>query len=152
MLSLALAACGGGGGDRPDAAEVDPKTAYVKAASQVCRDADAQFARLTPPTAPTEFGPYVTQTVQIAESVQADLAALTPPERDRADLERKVLQPFAALVASGKEFSARVTAAGADEAQLLPLLAERPTSTAIDKEYLRSYGLKSCADAVSRVG
>ena len=151
VLCLALAACSGGG-DTEAAEEVDPKKAYVEAASKVCSDADAQFARLTAPATPAEFGPYVTQTVQIAENVQTDLAALTPPEQDRAELERKVLDPFAALVTSGKEFSARVTAAGADEAQLLPLLAERPTSAGIDKEYLRSYGLQSCADAVSRVG
>ncbi len=153
LLTLALTACSGGGDEEPSAApEVDPQQAYVEAASTICGDAQEQFAALPAPSAPADFGPYVTQTVRLVEQVQSDLAALDPPEQDRAELESKVLTPLEALVQQGKVFSARVTAAGADEAQLLPLLGQRPTSAAIDKKFLRSYGLDSCAEAVSLVG
>ena len=153
LLTLALTACSGSGDEQGGATpEVDPKQAYVEAASTICGDAQEQFAALPAPSAPADFGPYVTQTVRLVEQVQTDLAALDPPEQDRAEIESKVLTPLSALVEQGKVFSARVTAAGADEAQLLPLLGQRPTSAAIDKQFLRSYGLDTCAEAVSLVG
>ena len=151
-LVLALSACSGGGDEAAAPEEVDPKEAYVEQADEVCSTADADFAALKAPVTPEEFGPYVQETVGIAERAQTELAALTPPEQDRADLESKVLTPFAELVDQGKAWSAQVTAAGTDQAALLPLLGSRPTSAGIDKDYLREYGLTSCADAVSKVG
>jgi hypothetical protein len=151
---LALSACSGGGGDGADAPqEVDPKQAYVEQASEICTAADEEFAALGgTPTVPEEFGPYVQETVAIADRAQSQLAALEPPEEDRADLESKVLTPFAEVVDQARAWSGQVTAAGTDQAALLGLLASRPTSAGIDKEYLREYGLTSCADAVSKVG
>ena len=146
-----LTACSDGGGDAA-APEVDPKEAYVEAASEVCTSAEEEFAALTPPTATADFAPYVDRTVALAEGVQRDLGALTPPEQDRAELESKVLDPFAELVEQGKAWGAQVVAAGSDQAALLGLLPQRPTSEGIDKEFLRSYGLDSCAEAISRVG
>ena len=151
VLGLALSACSGGGDGAP-AERVDPKQAYVEAASEICTSADEDFAALAPPTTPEQFGPFVQETIGIADRAQSQLAELTPPAEDRAELERKVLTPFAALVEQGKAWSAQVTAAGADQAKLLPLLGTRPTSAGIDKEYLRSYGLQRCADAIARVG
>lgn len=151
-LVLALSACSGGGDEPAAQEEVDPKEAYVEQASDICTTADEDFAALTAPATPEEFGPFVTQTVGIAERAQTELAALTPPPEDRADLESKVLTPFAELVEQGKAWSAQVQAAGTDQAALLPLLGARPTSAGIDKEFLREYGLTSCADAVSKVG
>lgn len=148
---LALSACSGGD-EAAAPEEVDPRRAYVEQASEICTSADEDFAALTPPTTPDQFGPFVSETVGIADRAQSQLAALTPPERDRADLESKVLTPFAELVEQGRAWSAQVAAAGTDEAALLPLLGQRPTSTGIDKEFLREYGLTSCADAVSKVG
>jgi hypothetical protein len=156
VLVLALSACSGGGDSGGDGAaapeKVFPKQAYVEQASEICTSADEDFAALTAPATPEEFSPYVQQTVGIADRAQSQLAALTPPEADRADLESKVLTPFAELVEQGRAWSAKVQAAGTDQAALLPLLDERPTSAGIDKEFLREYGLTSCADAVAQVG
>lgn len=152
LLTLALTACSGGDEEPSAAPEVDPKQAYVEDASTICRDASEQFAALPAPSVPSDFGPYVAQTVRLVEQVETDLAALEPPEQDRAALQSKVLAPLAALVEQGRVYSARMTAAGADEAQLLPLLNQRPTSAAIDKQFLRSYGLDTCAEAVDLVG
>ena len=151
-LVLLLSACSGGDeAAAPD--EVDPKEAYVEQASEICTSADEEFAALGgTPTTPEEYGPYVQQSVGIADRARTQLAELTPPEEDRAELESKVLTPLGELVEQGKAWSAQVTAAGTDQAALLGLLGTRPSSAGIDKEFLREYGLTSCADAVSKLG
>ena len=155
-LVLVLTACSAGDGTdgdgdaAPSAEEV--KQIYVEQATDVCERADAEFSALPQPTTPAAFAPYVQETVRIAETAQRDLSALSPPEPDRAELESKVLDPFAALVEDGKAFAAKVVAAGTDQAKLLPLLSQRPTSAGIDLEHLRSYGLDVCADAITKAG
>ena len=156
-LVLALSACSGDGGDSGSAGRDAPspqevKEAYVEQATGICEKADAEFRALTQPTTPEAFGPFVSETVRIAEDAQADLSALTPPEPDRAELSSKVLEPFEALVQDARAFSAKVAAAGTDSSKLLPLLSERPTASGIDLQYLRSYGLGVCADAISQAG
>ena len=157
-LLVALSACSGDEGAAPGtAAEQTPsyaevREAYVEQASEICERADADFAALPQPTTPAEFGTVVQDTVRIAEEAQRELSALTPPEPDRAELEDAVLEPFAALVEDAQAFAGKVTAAGTDQAQLLGLLAERPTSAGIDLELLRSYDLGVCADAIAKAG
>lgn len=143
-LVLGLAACGS---DEPSGP--DPKAAYVQQASAVCDSAKKQFGALMAPTTPAGFAPYAESTVTIAEKAQKELAALTPPEKDRAALQSKVLDPFAAVIVEGRDFVGKVKAAGSDQAQLLPLLSQVPKTDGIDKDYLRSYGLGGCADAIT---
>ena len=151
-LVLLVSACSGGD-DAAAPEEADPKQAYVEQASEICSSADEEFVALGgTPTTPQEYGPYVQESVGIADRASSRLAELTPPADDRADLESKVLTPLAELVEQGKAWSAQVTAAGTDQAALLGLLGSRPTSAGIDKEYLREYGLTTCADAVSKLG
>ena len=147
MLVLGAAACSGSPDEPPDL-----KPAYVEAATQICADADKQITALAPPAAPADMGPYVQSTVDVAADAQRELAALTPPPDDRAELESEVLAPLAQLVEDGEAFAARVTAAGTDQAALLALLPERPTAAGIDQEFLREYGLGSCADALGKLG
>jgi len=156
---LALAGCsggggggGGGGGSADGRSYEEVKQTYVEQASAVCERADTEFAALPAATTPQEVGPYVERSVGIAEQAQRDLEALTPPERDRAELESKVLDPFATLVEEGRAFSERVSEAGTDQTRLLELLAERPTSADVDLEHLRAYGLDVCADAIAKAG
>ena len=159
-LLLALTACTGGeGGGTTTAEDTEPtpsyeqvREAYVSDATEVCERADADLRALEAPTAPEDFAPYVADTVAIAERAHSELSGLAPPERDRAELEQRVLQPLAVLVEDAREYSTRVQAAGDDQAQLLPLLAEQPTAEGIDLEHLRSYGLQACADAIEQAG
>lgn len=144
VLAVSLAGCGGGGDDA--------KKAYVADASAICVNADSAFSRLKTPSAAADFAPFVRDTIAIAEKAQGDLSALTPPAGDKADLEKKVLQPFAKLVQDGKAFGDQVEAAGTDQAKLLPLVSKRPTAAGIDLDYLRSYGLGTCADAIDKAG
>jgi Tfp pilus assembly protein PilP len=142
--ALLLTACGGGGEDE--------KQAYVDQASAICEEAVTEFEAVTFPTAPDGFAPYADQVVAILEKTQADLAALEPPADDRAELEQKALRPLGELVEEGRAFAEQVRAAGADQGKLLTLLSERPTPEGIDQEFLRSYGLEPCADAVAAAG
>lgn len=140
---LAVAACGGS--DEPDA-----KAAYVTEAGRVCQVAKDDADALTTPTSASEIKPFVDNSLSIAKRAQGELAELTPPPEDAAELEAKVLDPFAALVAEGDAYAAKVDAAGTDGAKLLPLLSQRPTAEGIDLEFLRSYGLGVCADVLEQ--
>lgn len=143
---LVLPACGGGGdgGDGGDSA----KAAYVAAAVKVCEVAKTDAAALKAPAAPADFKPFVDGNLAIATRARTELDALTPPPADADALRTKVLDPFAALVSDGEAFAAKVTAAGTDQAKLLPLLAQVPTAEGVDLEFLRSYGLGVCADVL----
>lgn len=141
--ALLLPACGGGD---------DEKAAYVERASAICEEAAAEFEALPAPSTPDTIAPYADRLVAVIEDAQTELTALTPPEEDRAELEEKVLEPLGDLVADGKDFADRVREAGSDQAKLLPLLSQRPSTDDIDIAFLRSYGLDSCADAVEQAG
>ena len=165
-LVLALSACSGGDGSTtaggsttggspspsPSPSYEEVREAYVEQAREICERADAELRALGTPTTPEGFATAVQETVGIAEQAQRDLSELTPPERDRAELEERVLDPFAELVEEGRAYAERIDAAGSDQAQLLGLLAERPTTEGIDLDYLRSYDLDACAEAIAQTG
>jgi Tfp pilus assembly protein PilP len=138
---LLLAACGGG---------EDEKAAYVADATAICDAAAKESEALKTPSTAAEFSPYADGIVRIAKQAQQDLAELEPPADDREELESKVLEPFADVVEEGEAFAAKVKAAGNDQAKLLPLLGQVPDAGEVDLEYLRSYGLGTCADVIAR--
>lgn len=143
LVATALLLTGCGGGD-------EQKDAFVASAVEVCDRAAEQTEALTAPTKPADFAPYAEQLVDIAEQAQSDLEALALPEADADDLRSRVLEPFADVVEEGKAFATKVSDAGDDQAKLLPLLSQVPDAGEVDLEYLRDYGLDSCADAISR--
>ena len=145
-VALVLPACG------PAEQEVDPQVAYVEQATEICREAEASFDQLQVPSTPEGFAPYAQELVGILETAQSELSGLTPPEDDRAELEERVLDPFEQVVSEARGYADQVEAAGTDQAALLGLLSQRPTADAVDTEYLREYGLPTCADAIERAG
>ena len=138
---LLVAACGGGD---------DEKAAYVEQASAICERAAEEGKALKTPAAPADFAPYAEGLVGVAEKAQAELEELEPPAEDREELEDRVLIPFAGVVDEGRAFAAKVRAAGEDQAKLLPLLSQIPDAGDVDLEYLRDYGLGTCADVINR--
>jgi hypothetical protein len=146
LAVLALPACSSDSGGGDDAAAV--KAAYVQKASAVCDRVTQERAALARPTGAADFAPFVRSSVTIAEKAEADLRALTPPEADRADLESKVLGPLSADIEKGRVVATKAEAAGGDPTKLGGLLSEIPTGQAIDRAYLKSYGLDSCVKAV----
>lgn len=149
-LLLLLPACSDDGGG--DGGSEDVEAAYVADATAVCDDAVEEFEALTTPTTPEAFAPYADALVGVVEKAHHELAALTPPEEDRAEIQERALDPLETLVTEGKAYAEKVRAAGADQAKLLPLLSERPKVDGIDVGFLRSYGLDSCAEAVELAG
>ena len=144
VLVLGLAACGS---DEPSGP--DPKAAYLEQAAAICDGAEKELGALMAPGSPAGFGPYAEATVAIAEKAQKELAALILLEKDRAALQAKAFVGKAFL---GKAFVGKVKAAGSDQAQLPPLLSQVSQvsqTDGIDKDYLRSYGLGGCADAIT---
>jgi hypothetical protein len=141
--ALLLTACGD---------DVDPKVAYVEQATGVCDEAQRAFEALATPTTPEGFAPYANDLVGILETAQTELSGLTPPPDDEAELREKVLDPFADVVEQGKAFAGEVEAAGTDQAKLLGLISQRPSAAGVDTEYLRTYGLPTCADAIEQAG
>lgn len=138
LLALALVGCSGG----------DPKKEFIDEANGICEDAEDDFANLRQPTSVVELAPFAEKTLVIVQKAQRELAELTPPEQDRAELETRVLNPFAALVTEAEGFVEQVKAAGQDQAQLIALISKRPDPSKIDLAFLRSYGLGTCADAI----
>lgn len=140
---LLLPACGDG---------EDVKAAYVADATTVCDEAVADFEALTTPSTPEGFALYADELVGIIATAHEQLTALTPPEDDRAQLQERALDPLGKLVTEGEAYAEEVRAAGADQSKLLALLSTRPSGKSIDVEYLREYGLESCAEAVEKAG
>ena len=138
LLALALIGCSGG----------DPKQEFLESANDICDEAENDFANVRQPTSVVELAPFAERTLAIVQEAQRELAALTPPEQDRAELETRVLNPFSALVTEAEGFVERVKAAGQDQAQLIALISQRPDPSKIDLTYMRSYGLGTCADAI----
>lgn len=140
-LLLVLPACGGGADEE--------KQAYVQQATAVCDRALEARTGLTPPQTAEDFAPYADAVVVVAKDANTELQALTPPEEDAAELRAKFLQPLDALVVEAESFAQQVRAAGTDQAKLLGLAGQVPTGEAIDREYLSSYGLDSCVQALA---
>ena len=133
---VALVACGGD----------DAKAEYVEQATAICTDAKTQLDAEQRPATPDGFAPYVQRVVEIGEEASAELLALDPPEDDREELQARLLEPLVTQVQAGRDYAAKVEAAGNDTAQLLPLLSQVPDTGDIDLEYAADYGLSTCTE------
>jgi protein-tyrosine-phosphatase len=136
---LLLAACG---------SDEDAKAEYVEQATAICSEAKAELDAQERPATPEGFAPYVQRVVEIGEDAAEQLLALEPPEDDRAELEQKLLDPLAAQLEEGREYAAKVEAAGTDTSKLLPLLGQVPDTGDIDLAYAQEYGLSACTELI----
>lgn len=147
VLVLLVAACGGGsGGDKADA-----KASYVAAAEKVCSTANEQLAtaKKEQPAEIPKVPAYVHRLVEIARQNVKDIAALTPPDKDAADVQSKLVDPLTQQLADGDEFAAKIDAAAAkkDNATLFKLVTNPPTTTRVDVAWMKAYGFKACVKA-----
>lgn len=143
LLVLLLAGCGGGGGSTGSG-----KAAYLAQAEAICTRANAAVKAVAGPTGATDFAPYVRKIVTLAETTTAQIAGLTPPKGDVADLQAKVIAPLQSQLRDGQRFADDVEAATVkkDTAALLRLAGSAPTKARADLAYMRSYGFKACVD------
>jgi hypothetical protein len=146
LVALLAAACGGG-----SATSANPRAAYLGKAEAVCAKANDALAaaKKTQPASIAAVPPYVHKLVDIAKTNVDELGALTPPPKDKADLDAKVLSPLRAQVTDGTAYAAQVDAAAAkkDSAALTQLVFNPPTKTRADVAWMKTYGFSACVKA-----
>ncbi|MFN2537349.1 MAG: hypothetical protein ABR549_04250 [Mycobacteriales bacterium] len=142
---LAVAACSGGS-SADDAAS---KTDYLRKAEAICTQANADQKALKSPTSAQELSPYVDAIVRIADRSTTALLKLTPPTRDKADLDKHVFDPLHGQLVQLRDYADKVRAASKakDQIALVKLLSDPPNKTAADLEWMRTYGFRQCVDA-----
>jgi hypothetical protein len=88
--------------------------------------------------------------VTLAEGVRDQLKAIEAPEADRADLKTKVLDPLDKQIPEGRAFQREFADAVAenDQAKIGQLIANPPTHSKADLEWMKSYGFKECVDVL----
>jgi hypothetical protein len=147
LVLLLATACSGGSAA---AVAAGPSRAdYVRAAEKICAEANAKQKALTTPTSLPALAPYVSRVVAIADEATTRLAALSPPVKDRADLQAKVLGPLQSQLADGHVYADKVAAASKanDLKTLGELLTNAPTATRADLRFMKSYGFTECIEA-----
>lgn len=147
LLPIALlAGCGGSSGLS--------KADYVSKAEALCKKANADVKALPFPQSTAGISDYAAKIVSIADQTTKDLVALEAPDADKADLQKKVLEPLQQQVEDGKEYAAKIKAAveSKDQKQLTELVGKPPTSTEADLDFMRSYGFKECVESAKTDG
>lgn len=146
LVVLLAAACGGGGGGgTSDAA----KKTYLEQAEKVCATALKAKKELKTPTEVDALPAYVSRIVQIADTTTSSLMALTPPERDRTEIEKRVLKPLTKQLASAHSYEEQLAAAvkAKDNATVVKLLGDPPNKTVVDLNWMKDFGFHSCLEA-----
>jgi hypothetical protein len=143
---LLLAACGGGSSLS--------KSEYVAQAEAICKDTNKQIDALSTPTDPASFQKLIEDSIKIADSATSRIKALDPPSDDKADLQKKVIEPLESQVKEARSYLAKVKEAVAkkDQPALGKLLTNPPTGNEADLDWMRSYGFKECVDAAKTDG
>ena len=145
LVVLAATACSGSAsGDLAKS-----RTAYVLKAEAVCQKANEQQKALKTPTSVKELSPYVDAVVRIADQTSTALLKLSPPKKDRADLDRHVFTPLREQLDRGRAYADKVRSAAKhnDAIELAKLLSDPPNKTAADLSWMRHYGFEQCVEA-----
>lgn len=151
LLLLTATACSGGSSS---GGLVEARAAYVGKAEAVCAKANTEKKALKTPTSVKELSPYVDAVVRIADETATSLLALTPPAKDKADLDKHVFTPLKDQLSRGRTYAEKVRAAAKrnDAIGLAKLLSDPPNKTAADLVWMRKYGFSQCVDAADTGG
>lgn len=147
MLMLLLASCGG---DGDEVSEVSEKDRYLAKAEAICASANDELAavRKTQPSSTDLLPAFVKSVVDVGRKNVTQLAALTPPAADAAQIQAKVIAPLKAQVVTGDAYTAKVAKAVKDkDPALLGLVTNPPTETKADIAFMRDYGFQACVKA-----
>ena len=147
LILLLATACSGG--SSAHLATGPSKADYVRDAEKICAEANAKQKALTTPTSLPALAPYVSRVVAIADEATTKLRALSPPDKDKADLQAKVLGPLESQLKDGHAYADKVAAASKanDVKTLGELLTNAPTATRADLRFMKSYGFTECIEA-----
>ena len=151
LAAVLLCGCGSGSnGDGDSDGDGDGgKSAYIASAEAICSDANRSQEAQAVPTSAGGFAPYVRKVVEIASTASGAVGALQPPAQDSARLREKFLDPLARQVEAGRAYADKVEKAetAGDQAELLRLVGQAPTTPEVDLEFVRQYGMPACAKA-----
>jgi hypothetical protein len=141
---LAAPACSGG-----SSSDVATKTDYLLKAEAICTQANSDQKALKTPTSAAELSPYVDAIVRIADESTTALLKVTPPSKDKADLDKHVFGPLHGQLTTLRVYADKVRAASKskDQIALVKLLSDPPNKTAADLDWMRRYGFRACVDA-----
>lgn len=145
VLPLLLVAACNGSSRAGGVAKAD----YVRQAEAICTRTNAAVKAQKAPAAVDQVIPYVTALVDLADRATAQLAALRPPEADRAALRARVIAPLERQVAEGRAFVVRLREAEdrGGVTAMARLLDDPPTATRADLAWMRRYGFTQCVQA-----
>ena len=151
---LLLAAACGGGSDKDQTASGSSKAEFITKAEAICKQVLVDKAKLTFPTTAAAFPTYVQDVLDLAQRTADQVAALTPPDADKAEIESKVITPIRAQIELGKAYLVKVKAAAAanDQKKLGELVTSPPTGQKADLDWMRSYGFHDCVTAAQAGG
>jgi len=137
---LLLAACGGSDGLS--------KSDYVAKAEALCKKANDDIDALTTPSDLTDIAPFLDKLIATADQTTDELVALDAPKDDKADLDKKFLQPLRKQVEQGRTWAAdiKTAAAAQDQAKIGQLLGNAPTMEEADLTWMKDYGFTECVE------
>lgn len=135
VAAVALAACGGDGGERLSESE------WIARADAVCAEAQGEIDALPEPTNAAELAEQARQAVGIAERQLARLRGLRPPEAAEADYEAMLDLTERQIEITGEIAAA---AAARDQAAVEELVAEGEAVDDQADELAAGYGFDSC--------
>lgn len=146
VLPVLLLATACGGSDGPKGLS---KADFVAQAEAICKKANADIDALGTPSDLAGIAGFLDKLVKVADDATKALNELDAPEADEADLEAKFLTPMEKQTDEGKAFATKVKAAAAanDQKKLGELLADAPTMTEADLEWMKGYGFKECVES-----
>ncbi len=150
VVPVVLGLAAGCGGSSAGVAAATDKDRYLAKAEAICTSANTELAAVkkTQPSSTDLLPAFVTSIVDVGRTTVDQLAALTPPAADAAQIEAKVIAPLKAQVVLGDAYAAKVAKAVKDkDPALLGLLTAPPKETKADLAFMRTYGFTACVTA-----
>jgi hypothetical protein len=154
--ALALAGCGGGSSTDTTGASgatgasgvsgaVLSKDEFVSQVNSICKDANAKVEALPAvPSNPStqEIAPYLSQVITVAQGLNSQLAAITPPSELASDWNTLRADQKAKLSVIQKALAA---AKADDAAKVQSLVQSTQAMDSKDDQIAKSIGLTECA-------
>ena len=149
--ALALAGCGGGssssttGASGASGSAPLSQSAFVSQANALCKEGNTKVEALKPPPSggtPSDFVPYLTQSVAITQPLLASLEALTPPSNLQSDWDKLIADAKAKAALAEKALAA---AKANDSSQFNAAIKQLQALSGQDDALTRSIGLTECA-------
>lgn len=143
LIGLTLAGCGGSAGSaaQPPLSKAD----YVQQANAICTTATTTLKGITAPKSAAELGPYLTKSLDAAQTATTGLQRLKAPTADATALAAKFTDPLAKQVDAVKVLIPKYEeAAKAADPKAAVAAIPRPPISPPDQGFVTAYGMTAC--------